>query len=302
MCADYRHVTHVFYDARMPATCTCSALQCNANVSCRPCDIAFRVAMIRFSIGDVTEDRPALHVRSLGLHIFSHRTRRTGHPSPSPSSWQVSRRPRRLVVFHVAGCREGSCILVQLQAEWANDSGELRWARGKGWRILCKEGGRAVRLGIHFFLTISPAGGCLFRHPDKGAAKPPKEGHPLGVSYIYRCMTEFVPKSRLGSPGLRQQVGGQHPSPRGHLFKHQAIRLVPSMHACCQDDFELEAEAPIPSLNEVLNSALHAGTAEGRFGAERGQGTKTAKCRALSLHARWQADDGEEHEACIYSL
>ena len=184
--------------------------------------------MIRFSIGDVTEDRPALFVR-LDFIFF-----RTGHGGlgilhPRRALGRFRGDPGGLLYFTLLVVGKG-VVLVQLQGEWANDSGELRWARGKGWRILCKDGGRAVRLGIHFFLTISPAGGCLFRHPDKGAAKPPKEGHPLGVSYIYRYMTEFVPKSRLGSPGLRQQVGGQHPSPRGHLFKHQATSGA--LHAC----------------------------------------------------------------------
>ena len=74
---------------------------------------------------------------------------------------------------------------------------------------------------------------------------------------------------------------------------------MPSMHACCQDDFEEEeaAEAPIPSLNEVLNSALHAGTAAAGFGAQcSGTGRKTAKCRAPYLHARWQASELEPME------
>ena len=76
------------------------------------------------------------------------------------------------------------------------------------------------------------------------------------------------------------------------------------MHACCQEDFDAGAvEAPIPSLNEVLNSALHAGTEACGFGAEcRGTGTKTAKCRALFLHAHWQAEDATEEPACIVGL
>ncbi|CAE7387561.1 unnamed protein product [Symbiodinium sp. CCMP2592] len=42
---------------------------------------------------------------------------------------------------------------------WTSQSGELRWTKGKGWRILIKDGGM-----------------CLFRHPDKSAEKPPPEG------------------------------------------------------------------------------------------------------------------------------
>ena len=40
-------------------------------------------------------------------------------------------------------------VLVQLQGVWTSHSGELRWAKGKGWRLLVQDGGRAFRLRIH---------------------------------------------------------------------------------------------------------------------------------------------------------
>ena len=98
------------------------------------------MGMLRFSIGDVTEDRPALFIR-LHFIIFWCRRPWTGPPFPSSSSW--------VSLCWLSG---KGVILVQLQGVWANHAGELRWAKAKGWRILVKDGGRAFRLGIHCFL------------------------------------------------------------------------------------------------------------------------------------------------------
>ena len=142
------------------------------------------MGMLRFSIGDVTEDRPALFIR-LHFIIFWCRRPWTGPPFPSSSSWLASSRPTRLVVFHFAGCREGSytCTI-------AGSLGEPRRGASLGESQRVEDPRQGRRSGFPsgnslFLRTVSLAGMCLFRHPDKGAEKPPKEGHPLGVSYIY---------------------------------------------------------------------------------------------------------------------
>ena len=142
--------------------------------------------MIRFSIGDVSEDRPALFVRLDFITDF------LMQDSVDWASFNFLE-----LLGGMEEKEEACCISVcwlpgrDLYLSIAGDVDEpVRGAPlGQGQGVEDPRAGRRSGFpsgnSLGFFRTISLAGGCLFRHPNKGAEKPPSEGHPLGVSYTH---------------------------------------------------------------------------------------------------------------------